>query len=302
MRVNRLVDERRDPFRSTPLALDFLRQLHARFGSWFLALAAYNGGPGRVDRSLRRRAPDRDGHDGLFLEIRGDLPRETRNFVPRFLAAALIARDPAAYGFGDVLPQGTLAFDVVEVPDATSLDVVAQAAGVPQGEVEALNPQLLRGLTPAGVPTRVRLPVGSGAAFAEAYPRIPPEDRVTFREHVVAAGETLSHIAMDYGVSVVDLRAANPRIEPRRMQVGLRVVLPAGPSAREASRVGAAGGLTGLAGEEPVVYRVRSGDTLSAIAARHRVRVGDLLRWNQLTLDAVIRPGDEVKIYRSGGG
>jgi len=301
MRVNRLVDERRDPFRSTPLALDFLGQLYDRFGSWFLALAAYNGGPGRVDRSLRRRAPGRDGHDGLFLEIRGDLPRETRNFVPRFLAAALIARDPAAYGFGDVLPHDTLAFDVVEVPDATSLDVVAQAAGVGQKEVEDLNPQLLRGLTPAGVPTRVRLPVGSGVAFTDAYPRIPPEERVTFREHVVAAGETLSHIAVDYGVSVDDLRAANPRIEPRRMQVGQRVVVPTAPSAREGSRTGVTGALGGLAEEELVVYRVRAGDTLSAIAARHRVRVGDLLRWNQLAVDAVIRPGDEVKIYPSGG-
>jgi membrane-bound lytic murein transglycosylase D len=301
LRVNRLVDERRDPFQATPRALDFLSQLHDKFGSWFLALAAYNGGPGRLERALRRRAPDTQAHDGLFLEVRGDLPRETRDFVPRFLAAAVIARDPESYGFGDVVPDGPLAYDEVEVEDATSLDVVAMAAGVELELVEALNPQLLRGLTPAGVGTRVRIPEGSGTVFAEAYPRIPPEERVTFLEHMVASGETLSHIAREYGVTVDDLRAANPRIEPRRMQIGQRVVVPKAPSARAALRNNRSG-MEEPAVHEPLIYRVRSGDTLTAIAARHRVRVGDLLRWNDLTWEAIIMPGDEVKIYLGGGG
>jgi len=301
LRVNRLVDERRDPFKSTPLALDFLADLHEDFGSWFLALAAYNGGPGRLGRVIRRRDGIGGGHDGLFLEVRSDLPRETRNFVPRFLAAAIIARDPARYGFGDVAVEPALRFDEVEVPDATSLDVVARAAGVGQDAVEALNPHLLRGLTPAGVTTRLRVPPGAGAAFAAAYARIPEEERVTFLEHRVASGETLTHIARAYGVTVDDLRAANPRIQPRRMQIGQRVVVPKAPSARMALRAG--GTLPSLSGEaESILYRVRSGDTLSAIAARHQVRVGDLLRWNGLTLESVIHPGDEVKILVGAGG
>jgi membrane-bound lytic murein transglycosylase D len=299
LRVNRLIDERRDPYRATPRALDFLGSLYDQFGSWFLALAAYNGGPGRMDRVLRRRAPGVDGHDGLFLDVRRDLPRETRNFVPRFLAVALIARNPEAYGFGDVTPEGPLVFDEVEIPDATSLDVVARAAGVDQRSVEILNPHLLRGLTPAGVATRVRVPEGAGPVFADAFPLIPPEERVTFVEHVVASGETLSHIAQDYGVRVDDLLAANPRIQPRRMQVGQRVVVPKAPSARQAFRTASA---VSAGADELLLYRVRAGDTLSAIAARHQVRVGDLLRWNDLNLEAVIRPGDQVKIYVPGGG
>jgi membrane-bound lytic murein transglycosylase D len=296
LQVDRLVDERRDPFRSTPPALDFLAQLHDRFGSWFLALAAYNGGPGRMGRVLRRRAPDEPGHDGLFQEVLGDLPRETRNFVPRFLAVATIAERPEAFGFGDVEPEPPLQFDEVELPDATSLDVVARASGVDQPVIESLNPQLLRGLTPAGMATRIRLPAGVGEPFTEEYAKIPPEERVTFLEHVVATGETFTHIGRRYAVSVAELRAANPRVDPRRMQIGQRIIVPRAPSVREAlaSR-------TGSAGATPLVYRVRAGDTLSAIALRHRVNVRDLLRWNDLSRTSIIRPGDEVRIYPTGG-
>ncbi len=298
LQVDRLVDERRDPFRATPLALDFLQGLNARFHSWFLALAAYNGGPGRMERVLRRRGGEPS--DGLFFEIRRDLPRETRNFVPRFLAAATIARDPAAYGFEDLEPRVPSTFDEVEVPDAATLDVVAQAAGVSQEELERLNPQLLRGLTPAGRTTRLRVPAGRGGMFRTAFARVPPEERVTFLEHTVQNGETLTHIARRHGVDVADLRAANPDIRPRRMQIGQRVIVPKAPSARAAP--GRPGGAQGGGEEVVVVYRVQAGDTLSTIAIRHRVGVADLLRWNDLSLSSIIRPGDEVRLYYSGGG
>ena len=297
LRVNGLTDERRDPFLSTPLALDFLSQLRGQFGSWFLALAAYNGGPGRLERILRRRVPEEMGHDGHFLGVRADLPRETRDFVPRFLAAAIIGLNPEEYGFGEMVTTDPLLFDEVEVPDATSLDVVARAAGVEQAAIEALNPQLLRGLTPAGVPSRIRVPPGQGEIFKQAFARIPPEEWVTFVEHRVASGETLTHIARYYSVSVGDLRAANPRVDPRRMQIGQRIIVPRAPSARRGSAT-----LAGGSRNELVVYRVRAGDTLSAIADRHRVRLADLIRWNDLSRSSVIRPGDEVRIYPSGGG
>jgi membrane-bound lytic murein transglycosylase D len=298
LQVDRLVDERRDPYRATPYALDFLLDLRERFGSWFLALAAYNGGPGRLQRVLRSRGLEGDGHDGVFQEVRGDLPRETRNFIPRFIAAARIGRDPEAYGFGDLDPDPPLAFDEVEVPDATTLDVVARAAEVSQEALTALNPQLLRGLTPAGVVTRIRVPPGTRDRFLEQYALIPPEERVTFVEHVVVQGETLSHIAQYYAVPVDDVRAANPRVEPRRMQIGQRIIVPKAPSVREGLVEGAG---PAISESVLVVYTIRSGDTLGGIASRHGVPLGDLLRWNDLTMDDVIRPGDEVRIYQAGG-
>jgi membrane-bound lytic murein transglycosylase D len=296
MKVDRIVDERRDPYRSTPLALAYLSDLHDQFDSWFLALAAYNGGPGRLGRILRRYGQGGIAHDGLFMEVLEQLPRETRDFVPRFLAAATIGRDPEAYGFADVTQEPPARFDVVEIPDATSLDVVARAAQVDQEIVEELNPQLLRGFTPAGVSTELRLPEGVGARFTQAYALVPPEERVTFLEHPVSRGETLTHIARMYGVTVADLRGANPTIQPRRMQIGQRVVVPKAPSAR-ASLAGRSGVSVGEGEGRLVVYQVQSGDTLSAIAARHRIGVNDLLRWNSLSRSSIIHPGDQVKIY-----
>ncbi len=300
LKVDRLIDERRDPYLSTPLALEYLTYLHDQFGSWFLALAAYNGGPGRLDRILHRYNQSEITHDGIFMEILQQLPRETRNFVPRFLAAARIGSDPTAFGFPDVIKDAPLGFEEIVVPDATSLDVIARASGVEQEILEELNPQLLRGLTPAGVQTALRVPPGYGARFAEAYALIPPEERVTFLEHFVRSGETLTHIARQYGVPLDDLRATNPTIQPRRMQIGQRVVVPKAPSVR--GRTGASSQSSNNQGEERlVVYTVRSGDTLSGIAQRHRVGVNDLLRWNSLSRSSIIHPGDEVRIYLPGG-
>ncbi|HSR40745.1 MAG TPA: lytic transglycosylase domain-containing protein, partial [Longimicrobiales bacterium] len=188
MEVTRLLDERRDPLVSTPLALDYLSELNERFGSWFLALAAYNGGPGRVESLLRRHALGARGDDSLFLVIREHLPGETRRFVPKLLAAARIARSPDRYGFAEVEALSPTAFDVVTVPDATSLDVLAGAAEVSQSVVEEMNPHILRGVTPTGRPVGVRVPAGQGAIFERNYARIPPGERVTFLEHRVAPG------------------------------------------------------------------------------------------------------------------
>ena len=300
LRVDRLIDERRDPYRSTPLALSYLSGLNQQFDSWFLALAAYNAGPGRLERVLRNSGQTGSANDGAFLEVLDKLPRETRDFVPRFIAAARIGMDPAAYGFDDVVKEGPWSFDLITIPDATSLDVVAKASEVDQGTLEELNPKLLRGLTPAGVPTRLRVPEGVADRFSQKFASIPPEERVTFVEHSVARGETLTHIARMYGVSVEDLQATNPTIQPRRMQIGQRVVVPKAPSVR--GRLPSSGnGVAAGSGDRLMRYKVQSGDTLSGIALRHRVGLNDLLRWNSLSRTAVLHPGDEVRIYLPAG-
>ncbi len=228
--VSPLLDERRDPVRSTPKALGLLAEHRERFGSWYLALAAYNGGPNRLSRILMRRAPAAPRSDSLFLVAYEALPRETRDFIPKLLAASTLAQSPERYGFvrPDTAP---LRFEEVTVPEATSVDVIAEAADSRQEIIERLNPQLVRGFTPPDRETIVRVPEGRSAHFERNYALIPPDRRVSFLEHRVRSGETFSHIALRYGVGVDLVRAANPGIVPRRLQIGQWVVVPRAPRA-----------------------------------------------------------------------
>lgn len=232
MWVGPLLDERRNPFKSTEAATDYLLQLREQFGSWFLALAAYNSGPYRVQRVLEMHAPLTPGSDSLYWAIRDRLPRETRDFVPKFFAAAVVAQNPTAHGIEAPGDSAGFTFDEVVVPDATTMDVVASAAESPQAEIERLNPEILRGITPPGRETTLRVPVGKGGIFRDNYAKIPPRERVSYVEHRVAGGETLSHIARRYGVRLADLRAANPRVNERRLQIGQRLTVPIAPRAR----------------------------------------------------------------------
>ncbi|MEQ1856034.1 MAG: LysM peptidoglycan-binding domain-containing protein, partial [Longimicrobiales bacterium] len=224
---------RRDPERSTEAAIDFLSDLHEEFGSWFVVLAAYNGGPNRMRRILATYAPGSPPSDSLFWALRSHFPPETRDFVPKLFGAAIVAANPEAHGH-EAAPHAPFRFDEVSVPDATTLDVIARAAAVPHAEIERLNPQFVRGITPRGRATAVRVPEGTGAAFVAAYAAIPPNERVSFVEHRVASGETLSHIAIQYGVRVADLQAANPAVRPRALRIGALLTVPVAPSARTA--------------------------------------------------------------------
>lgn len=236
MEVSPLLDQRRDPVRSTAEAVALLSELRGEFGSWFWALAAYNGGPNRARRILRSYAPGAFPSDSLFWALRSRFPRETRDFVPKLIGAVRVAGDP---GHGvELTPVGAFRFDEVRVPDATTLDVVARAAGAPQQEIERLNPQYVRRMTPPGRSSPVRVPAGRGPAFEAAYAGIPPEERVTFVMHRVAQGETLSHIAVRYGVRVGDIEAANPGIRPRYLRVGGTLTVPVAPSARASVQTG----------------------------------------------------------------
>ena len=223
--VNSLVDERRDPEVATEAALDMLAELRERFDSWFLALAAYNGGPNRVARLLRRHHSGPPG-DSAFIGIRDRLPRETRHFIPKFLAVAAIAEDPAAYGITDIEFEPALEYDEVTVPDPTSLDVVARAAGVSEDDIRVLNPHLPARIVPTHIETVLRLPAGTVARFERNYAAIPSEERLTIVEHTISAGETLGHIAQIYGVRLSDLMDTNPGLRPRYLQIGQKVVVP----------------------------------------------------------------------------
>ncbi len=159
LRIDDWVDERRDPVRATDAALDYLDELHERFGSWYLAAAAYNAGPNRVARSLARHGGDAVSGEEIFWKIADDLPRETRDYVPKLLAAILLAKEAEKHGF-EVTRSEPYEFDRVWVPGETSLTRIARAVDAPVDLIRDLNPHLVRGVTPPGTSYGVRVPPG----------------------------------------------------------------------------------------------------------------------------------------------
>lgn len=295
LEINYWIDERRDPFRATDAAIAHLGDLYERFGSWYLAAAAYNAGAGRVSRGIRRTGSD----DYWDLADARVLRRETRNYVPKLLAAATIARNPDKYGFGDVEPWLPLEFDIVHVPDATSFDVLAEAAGTTEAELRELNPQFPRQVTPPDREVDLRVPIGRAEMFATNYAKIPASERVTWLEHRVTRGQTLGAIANRYGTSVTAIRAANNNVNPRRLQIGQRLVIPRSRAARLASRRSAATSAppTQSPPDGPLTVTVRRGDTLWALARRYGTSTRSLMTMNSLG-SSVIRPGDRITIRR----
>ncbi len=160
LRIDEYVDERRDPIRATEAALDYLQSLYGQFGSWYLAAAAYNAGPGRVSRALRSQAKDPTGEEELYWEIIEHLPRETRAYVPKMLAAIVLGQAAEDYGF-DVEPASPVEYDRVWVPGGTTLQWVAGVVKAPVKEIRELNAHLVRGVTPPGGLFPVRVPTGT---------------------------------------------------------------------------------------------------------------------------------------------
>ena len=226
LEVNSLVDQRLDVYASTEAALDYLVALHDRFQCWFLALAAYNAGPTRIERAIRRYGGTRPRNDALFGHIRDRLPKETRDFVPKFLASVRLAGDLSVVSRAAPKKDPPERFDVVRVRGAASADVLAEAAGIAEDEIRTLNPHLRIGLVPAGRAIWLRIPAGAGETFLARFAGIPSGERSTLREHSVAPGETLGRIARLYGVPLDALHSVNPDVEPRRMRVGTVVVIP----------------------------------------------------------------------------
>ena len=215
--VDPWVDERRDPFRATQAAVNHLSDLRVRLGgSVYLAAAAYNAGVGRVTRGLNRLPGETDSiiPDQMFFQLsdRRYLRRETRDYVPKLIAASLIAKQPRRYGFEDIQSLTPLEFDEVSIPDATGLDVLARLADTTVQSFLELNPHFVRGITPPGRVVTVRVPRGRGSQVAARYDTLPVADRVTFVDHYVSRGQTLSDVARRYRVSVVMLKGANPRL------------------------------------------------------------------------------------------
>jgi membrane-bound lytic murein transglycosylase D len=256
LRIDSWVDERSDPEKSARAASAYLKDLYSMFGDWYLALAAYNAGEGKIQRSLAKTKKD----DFWSLASTRSLRAETRNYVPAILAATLIAKQPEKFGF-DVQLDEPFASDVVKIDGQTDLRVLARLVDLDPETLRELNPQLRRGMTPPGTTTDVHVPVGIGVSMAQAYAALPTADRLVLVRHQVAKGESLAFIARHYGTSSTAIANANHLGKNAALKSGQELIIPAvAPAVKDVD----------VSRTSAVAYRVRRGDTLSRIAKQYR--------------------------------
>jgi membrane-bound lytic murein transglycosylase D len=284
------IDDRSNPEKATRAAAQYLKSLYEMFGNdWYLALAAYNSGPGRVQRALRL---SRSRDYWQITRSTRYLPRETRDYVPMILAAVIIANNPALYGF-EVVASGPLAHERVTVPNALDLTVIAEWIDVSVEELQELNPELRRTTTPMGNHA-LKVPLGTAATIqARLATDDPPYTQFTF--HTVKRGDTVGAIARRYRVTLSDLRLANNLTTRAVIRPNQTLMIPLRsasglPSSASATRAAAAERQAG-----PISYRVRRGDTLIGIARQFGTTVARIKQLNQLTSDR-INIGDRLTV------
>lgn len=280
------VDERRDPIKSTIGAARHLQDLFRQFSDWRLAMAAYNSGAGRVSRAITK-AGTRD-----FWQL--ELPRETRNYVPLFMAAAIIAKDPQLFGFEAAEQEPAFAYDEVVLPSKWPyVDLVAAAKilDIKYAALRDLNPELRQAITPPGTrkPYRLRVPPGKGALFLDKYARLPSAQKAAIYQYEVQPGDNISGIAQAFGITTRTIAAANSLQNPNLIRPKQILYIPAAPGIDLA---------TGKGGDQQqLTYIVRPGDSLSQIARKNGVRLRDLMRWNNLE-NTLIRPGQKLVLWK----
>lgn len=273
---NYWVDQRDDPVAATRAAAEHFRDLYQMFGDWYLVMAAYNSGPLNVARAV-----ERTGYADFWeLQRRNALPEQTKNYVPIILALTMVAKDPLLYGI-HVDPDPPLKFDTVALNHSISLRLVADATNASLEDLQALNPQLVRGITPNQPGFDLHVPEGTGAELQKEIASIPADKLTIWRIAKLQSGQTLGEIARQYHVTVASLENVNVIDANDPPAVGTELIVPTAPPRARL-----------------VHYRVRRGDTLEGIASRFDVSVSELQRWNHLRTERTPH-GRLLRIYEN---
>jgi membrane-bound lytic murein transglycosylase D len=304
------VDERRDFIKATHAACNYLKQLYEQFGDWHLAWASYNAGDGRIRRALAKYGVSTFWD---LVDYRNSLAKETKHYVPKILAAAIVSKSRVEYGFKNIVGESPLEYDETHVDDAVDLRSLAEKIQVDPEHMRVLNPMYIHQMTPPKHKSLVRVPKGRVSQALAAIETLPVVERVTYMQHPVRRGDSLSSVAQRYGVSVNALKSANKLSSLRRVRVGRRILIPVYHNVRGAlqSNVGSepppvvdvGGGSSSKkqASSRRDVVRARHvvspGDTLWSIARRYGVTVQKLKQWNGKKTKR-LRVGDVLSVVR----
>jgi len=221
--VNWWVDERRDPEKSTVAAAKYLKDLYEMFACWYLAAAGYNAGEYKIIKAMKRYRTE----DFWTLTKHRYLKRETKDYVPLMIAAALVAKDPEKYGFTDVEYEGPLQYENVRVPELTDLSLIAKACETSLSEIKDLNPELRRGVTPPNeAEYEIKIPFGKKDLFLKNLEALQPLEKFQFKPHLVKKGETLKGIAKLYRVDLEPLVEINHLNKKSPISKGMALFIP----------------------------------------------------------------------------
>jgi len=300
LRVDSWVDERRDPDKATIAAIAYLADLYAEFDDWYLAVAGYNAGEGKIRRAIARYK----SRDFWQLASKRYLRLETKRYVPKLIAAIVISKEPEKYGFGDIEYEKFVELDEVSVPPLTALDAVALSCDTDVAKLKKMNNELRKGMTPPDIKGyKIKVPAGAKELVVKNLSRIHPVVATDFKTHVVRRGDTLSTICRRYKLNKTTLLKAN-NLRTSQLAVGKRLRIPfqttkyvklhEGQSARNyfASNSGK-GSL--------VLHQIRSGDTVSKISKQYQVPAEMIMSWNGLASVHKIRAGQQLALYLDNG-
>jgi membrane-bound lytic murein transglycosylase D len=301
LRIDQWVDERRDPLKATDAAIKYLTYLHDKFGSWPLALAAYNGGPGLVANTIDRY----NTNNYWFIQRRNGMYDETRRYVPKVLGAGLVTKNADIFGLDWVERDDAFDWEVVKLPPRTRLALVADACGVELDVIKELNPHYLRLQTPPGdEPYEVRIPAAKLERFTRTFDELGEREGLEHEEIVVRFGEDVGALAERVGVPPRVLRVANGLKKGERLRYGAIALVPKkamgtwSPRKRGKKKtIVVPAKRVDVADKQQVFYEIKQGDTLRALGAGFGVNPADIVLWNNLDPMAKLADGMIIQLY-----
>ncbi len=264
---NMYVDDRQDPEKATRAAARHLKDLYNQFGDWYLAMAAYNSGPGTVQAAVKRT-----GYADFWeLYNRNVLPKETKNYVPIILAATLMAKNPSQYGLDSVEMEKPDDYDTVTIDYPVDLRLVADCVGVSASDLQEINPSLLRLSTPRTGSFQLHIPAGTKDQFQTAIAAVPPDKRLWWRYHTVHSGDTIMTLARTYHTTAKQIEEAN-HLDGPELEADAKLLIPLAPGKHADDQATYARHITR--------YKVHKGDTVESVAENFGISAQQLRRWN----------------------